>query len=552
MKEYPVAARAARRHDMKSASVEPQSERETGASNRPGQELASCWHTDPIDAVMLRLDADQGGLTDGEAKQRLRDYGPNRLPETPPPTLVEITLRQFRSPLIYVLGVAAAVSLALGEVKDAAFICGVLVINAIIGTIQEARAEKASQALRHLLTTRAAVKRDGQVRELNADLLVPGDVVLLESGNRVPADARLLGAHGLEVDESLLTGESLPVLKDPRWRGTQDTPLADRRNMVHAGSMVSRGRAQAIVVATGIHSAIGSLALDILAPESGKPPLVYRMEQFTRLIAISILSAAAIVATLGSILGGYTLTEMFLFGVALAVSAIPEGLPVALTVALAIGTTRMARRGVIVRRLTAVEGLGSCTLIASDKTGTLTCNELTVREVRLPDGATYQVAGEGFVPKGRFLRDGQPIEPDEGSRLADLARAVVLCNEADLHHVDNSWILWWWNMHDLERRMMLKVDEQRRTTQYLRYRQSGLSKGEAGARVRTYYPTYGDPDDLPEASPEDNHLPPELKRRIDRYVQKRLEIDGDSLMKEMEASTTFNALVRKEIKNGKL
>ncbi len=424
---------------MRSASPETPSQRETGAGDRPGQELVSSWHSDPMDAVLTRLEAGQGGLTDGEAQQRLRDYGPNLIPETPPPTLVQITLRQFRSPLIYVLGVAAAVSLALGEVKDAAFICGVLLINAIIGTIQEARAEKASQALRHLLTTRATVKRDGQVREFNAELLVPGDVMLLESGNRVPADARLLGAHGLEVDESLLTGESLPVLKDPLWAGAPDTPLADQRNMVHAGSMISRGRAQAIVVATGIRSAIGSLALDILAPESGKPPLVYRMEQFTRLIAISILSAAAIVAILGSILGGYTVSEMFLFGVALAVSAIPEGLPVALTVALAIGTTRMARRGVIVRRLTAVEGLGSCTLIASDKTGTLTCNELTVREVRLPDGSIYEVAGEGFVPEGRFLRDGRPIEPDEGSRLADLARAVVLCNEADLHHVNSGW-----------------------------------------------------------------------------------------------------------------
>jgi len=388
---------------------------------------------------LRQLRAGQTGLTEEEAERRLVDYGPNRLPESPPPTVLQIGLRQFRSPLIYVLGVAALVALALGEVKDAAFICGVLLINAIIGTIQEARAEQASQALRRMLTVRAAVKRDGQVREIDADRLVPGDVVLLESGNRIPADARVLGAHGLEVDESLLTGESLPVVKDPLWTGPDETALADRRNMVFAGSMVSRGRAQVIVVATGVRSAIGSLALDMLAPESGKPPLVHRMQQFTRLIAVSVLGAAAVVAVLGILLGGYTITEMFLFGVALAVSAIPEGLPVALTVALAIGTTRMARRGVIVRRLVAVEGLGSCTLIASDKTGTLTCNELTVRQARLPDGTTYDVTGEGFVPDGRFLRDDRAIEPDEGARLADLARAVVLCNEADLHHVDGGW-----------------------------------------------------------------------------------------------------------------
>ncbi len=410
-----------------------------GASTQDGTTQNSGWHTDPINEVLLRLGADKAGLTAEGAAQRLLDHGPNALPESPPPSVFEIAARQFRSPLIYVLGLAACVSLALGEAKDAAFICGVLIINAIIGTIQESRAEKASQALRQMLTTHASVRRDGQVREINADQVVPGDVIWLESGNRVPADARLLGAHGLETDESLLTGESLPVLKDPLWTGPVDTPLADRRNMVHAGSNVSRGRAQAIVVATGIRSALGSLALDMLAPGSGKPPLVYRMEQFTRLIAISVLSAATIVAIMGSALGGYSVTEMFLFGVALAVSAIPEGLPVALTVALAIGTTRMARRGVIVRRLAAVEGLGSCTLIASDKTGTLTCNELTVREVRLPDGSTYEVVGEGFVPEGRFLRDGRPIEPDEGSRLADLARAVILCNEADLHHADGSW-----------------------------------------------------------------------------------------------------------------
>jgi Ca2+-transporting ATPase len=410
-----------------------------GQGEEAGSATAGPWHTGPIDAVLQRVGADPGGLTDQQAELRLKEFGPNRLPETPPPTLVQIVLRQFRSPLIYVLGIAAVVSLALGEVKDAAFICGVLLINAIIGTIQEARAEKASQALRHLLTTRATVKRNRQIRELDAEVVVPGDILLLESGHRVPADGRLLGAHGLEVDESLLTGESLPVLKDPNWQGAADTPMADCRNMVHAGSIVSRGRAQVVVTETGVRSAIGKLALDVLAPESGRPPLILRMEQFTRLIAIGVLSAAALVATLGAVLGGYTITEMFMFGVALAVSAIPEGLPVALTVALAIGTTRMARRGVIVRRLAAVEGLGSCTLIASDKTGTLTCNELTVRQVRLADGTKYEVTGEGFVPDGRFLLEGQPVEPDEGARLADLARASVLCNEADLHHADTSW-----------------------------------------------------------------------------------------------------------------
>jgi magnesium-transporting ATPase (P-type) len=268
---------------------------------------------------------------------------------------------------------------------------------------------------------------------------VPGDVVYLESGNRVPADIRLIAAHGLEVDESLLTGESLPVAKRADWSGSPGTPLADRLNMLHAGAMVARGRCHGAVVATGASSAIGSLALDVIRSEGGRPPLVERMERFTRRIALVVLVAAAGIAVMGVVMGRYAITEMFMFGVALAVSAIPEGLPVALTVALAIGTTRMARRGVIVRRLAAVEGLGSCTLIASDKTGTLTCNELTVQQVRSPDGSIYDVTGQGFVPEGRFLKEGLPVEPDQATALADLARSATLCNEGELLRRDGGW-----------------------------------------------------------------------------------------------------------------
>jgi len=315
----------------------------------------------------------------------------------------------------------------------------VLLINAVIGTVQEARAERASQALQKLLHIRAAVRRSHRVLDVDAETLVPGDVVYLESGNRVPADIRLIAAHGLEVDESLLTGESLPVAKQADWSGTPGTPLADRLNMLHAGAMVARGRCHGAVVATGTNSAIGSLALDVIRSEGGRPPLVERMERFTRRIAIAVLVAAAGIAVLGVVIGRYAVTEMFMFGVALAVSAIPEGLPVALTVALAIGTTRMARRGVIVRRLAAVEGLGSCTLIASDKTGTLTCNELTVQQVRSPDGRIYGVTGEGFVPEGGFLVDGLPVEPDQAAALEDLACSVTLCNEAELLQRDGGW-----------------------------------------------------------------------------------------------------------------
>ena len=397
------------------------------------------WFTMNRADVLDCLSTVSGGLSDEEAASRLAHVGPNTLPRRKPPGLIEILLRQFRSPLIYLLAIAAAVSLAIGEAKDAAFILGVLLINAIIGTVQEARAERASQALQQLLRIRAAVRRSHRVLDVDAETLVPGDVVYLESGNRVPADIRLIAAHGLEVDESLLTGESLPVAKNPDWSGSPGTPIADRLNMLHAGAMVARGRCHGVVVATGAKSAIGSLALDVIRSEGGRPPLVERMERFTRRIAMVVLFAAAGIAVMGVFLGRYAVTEMFMFGVALAVSAIPEGLPVALTVALAIGTTRMARRGVIVRRLAAVEGLGSCTLIASDKTGTLTCNELTVQQVRSPAGRVYEVTGQGFVPDGRFLADGVPIEPDQAADLADLARTVTLCNEGELLRRDGDW-----------------------------------------------------------------------------------------------------------------
>ena len=398
------------------------------------------WYAMDLSAVLGAFSTTTGGLDEQEAAQRLKQYGPNTLPRQRPPGLIEIMLRQFRSPLIYLLGIAAAVSLLIGEGKDAAFIMGVLLINAIIGTLQEARAERASQALQQLLRIRAAVRRGHRVLDVDAETLVPGDVVYLESGNRVPADIRMIAAHGLEVDESLLTGESLPVAKRPDWSGRPGTLLADRLNMLHAGTMVARGRCHGIVVATGARSAIGSLALDVMRAEGGRPPLVERMEAFTRRIALAVLVAAGGIAVIGIVVGDYGITEMFMFGVALAVSAIPEGLPVALTVALAIGTTRMARRGVIVRRLAAVEGLGSCTLIASDKTGTLTCNELTVQQVRSPEGRIYAVTGQGFEPDGRFLLGGLPLEPDQAAALADLARTVTLCNEGELLRRDGEWI----------------------------------------------------------------------------------------------------------------
>jgi len=255
----------------------------------------------------------------------------------------------------------------------------------------------------------------------------------------VPADIRLLTTRGLEVDESLLTGESLPVLKDESWVGEVNTQIADRLNIAHAGSIVTRGRAKGLVVSTGMFTAVGLLALDIEGAKGGEPPLINRMKSFSRVIAVAVLLLAFVIGALNVLMGRYDTAEMLLFVVALAVAAIPEGLPVAMTVALAIATTKMARRGVIVRRLPAVEGMGSCTYIATDKTGTVTRNELTVKEVYLHADKIFEVTGSGFVPEGQVLHDGKPIDMTSNPEIEEIAKAAVLCNEADLHHSDNGW-----------------------------------------------------------------------------------------------------------------
>jgi len=397
------------------------------------------WHTLALFALRERLNAGDRGLTEAEARSRLTTHGPNQLPEAPPPSLWAMVLRQFASPLIYILIIAALVSIFIGEYKDAGFIAAVLLINALIGSYQEWKAEQSSQALRKFLRIRATVERDGNVREIPAEEVVPGDIIWLESGNRVAADLRLLTVQGLEVNESLLTGESLPVAKDPSWSGSENAPVGDRANMAFAGSIVTRGRAKGIVVATGTSTMVGQLALDVAGATAGKPPLLDRMERFTNVVAAATLVLSVAIGAIAVLTGRYGVTEMFLFAIALAVSAIPEGLPVAMTVALAIATNRMARRGVIVRRLTAVEGLGSCTLVATDKTGTLTVNELTVREVRLPYGDVFSVTGEGFEPNGEVLAQGRRVRASDHASLESLALAGLLCNEADLYQRNGVW-----------------------------------------------------------------------------------------------------------------
>jgi Ca2+-transporting ATPase len=396
-------------------------------------------HTLTADETLTALDASRHGLTHEIASERLIQYGRNVLPRTKPPGMAMVFLHQFASPLIYVLVAAALLSLVIQEWSDAGFITAVLVINAIIGTIQEYSAQKAASALQELVTTRSRVMREGDSYEINAEEVVPGDIVLLESGDRVPADVRLFSCLDLEIDESLLTGESTAVLKNADTVLKADTVLGDRKNMAFAGSLVARGRGRGVVVHTALATELGRIAVAVLTRPQTKAPLLIRMERFTHRVAIAV-GLAAIIMALVAFSRGMPLSEIFLLAVALAVSAIPEGLPVALTVALAIGIRRMAKRHVIVRRLVAVEALGSCTFIATDKTGTLTVNELTVKRVAFPYQDDWEVSGQGMIPQGTFITPVGSLSLEEEARLTRLCQAAVLTNDGFLGHRNNMWV----------------------------------------------------------------------------------------------------------------
>ncbi|MGE5169924.1 MAG: cation-translocating P-type ATPase [Rudaea sp.] len=396
-------------------------------------------HALTADEAMRELATGPAGLDAPEATARLRTFGRNALPRAKPPRLGVVFLRQFKSPLIYVLLAAALVSLLLRDWSDAAFILAVLLVNAAIGTYQEYSAERSADALRSLVSPRARVVRGGTAHDVDAELLVPGDVALLESGAKVPADLRLVTAHNFAVDESLLTGESLPLTKSADAVLESEVPLSERLTMVFAGSIVTSGRARGVVVATGTGTQLGRIATTVLERPAPKPPLIVRMERFTRVIAVGVAVAAVVVGAV-ALARGATVAEVFVLAVALAVSAIPEGLPVALTVALAVGMQRMARRNVIVRRLVAVEALGSCTLIASDKTGTLTVNQLTVRKIQFPGEPPWEVTGEGLDPRGTLVLPQGADRARHEAQLARMAHAAALANEGVLVERDGRFV----------------------------------------------------------------------------------------------------------------
>lgn len=395
-------------------------------------------YTIPAEKVLDALDSSVDGLSHRDAVSRLEKYGYNTLPKAKLPGIFAVFLNQFKSPLIYVLVAAAILSVVIREWSDAGFITAVLILNAIIGSIQESSAQRAAVALRELVNIKSRVLRQAEAYEINAEELVPGDIVMLESGDKVPADLRLFVSNDLKVDESLLTGESLPVLKDSSVVLTDDVVLGDRINMLYTGTLVVRGRARGVVVKTALDTMLGSIASDVLFQKQPKAPLQVRMDRFTHRVAIFVGLAALLMFAV-AVTQGTPADEVFMLAVALAVSVIPEGLPVALTVALAIGMRRMAKRNVIVRRLLAVEALGSCTLIATDKTGTLTVNQLTASSLVFPNDDAWEISGEGIEPEGEITLSREAASADRVKMLERLCQAAVLTNEGFFGRTDSGW-----------------------------------------------------------------------------------------------------------------
>jgi cation-transporting ATPase F len=346
-------------------------------------------------------------------------------------------LRQFHHPLIYVLLAAGVITAALGEYVDSAVIFGVVVVNAIVGFIQESKAEAALEGLRSMVRTHTKVVRDGHERTVPSDELVPGDLVLLDAGDKVPADVRLTRQSELRVNESALTGESVPVAKDETVL-PEAIPVADRRNMAYSGTLVTTGSGAGIVTATGAETELGAIHRLVGAAETLATPLTQKLAGFSKILTVGILALAAATFAVG-LLRGQNAVETFTAAIALAVGAIPEGLPAAVTITLAIGVARMARRRAVIRRLPAVETLGSTTVICSDKTGTLTENQMTVRAVWTPSGQ-FEVTGSGYVPRGSFrATTGTPVAADTDQALRWSLLAGAACNDAALTEQDGRW-----------------------------------------------------------------------------------------------------------------
>ncbi|MBN2547520.1 MAG: cation-translocating P-type ATPase [Anaerolineales bacterium] len=400
----------------------------TGISSQKARES---WHALGAEDILSELRTmSERGLSSEEAARRLQEYGLNQLTEAPPPTFLQMLWEQLNNFVVIMLIIAAVISAVLGDVVEAAAILAIVVLNATLGIIQERRAEQALAALRKLAAPEAHVIRDGSRITIPSRELVPGDLVLLEAGNYIPADVRLLEAVNLRVEEAALTGESVPVQKDATIRLEADVPIGDRRNTAFMGTLVSYGRGRGVVVDTGMLTQIGMIAKMLQSVEQEPTPLQRRLDQLGKMLGWACLVICAVVFAVGW-LRGYNPLEMFIVAVSLAIAAVPEGLPAVVTISLALGMREMIKRHALIRRLSSVETLGSATVICSDKTGTLTQNEMTATRMWV-DGKFIHITGTGYTPQGEFRRDGAPVNIADYPGMLTNLWVATLNNDAAL------------------------------------------------------------------------------------------------------------------------
>ncbi|MCL7422098.1 MAG: cation-transporting P-type ATPase [Methylobacter sp.] len=396
------------------------------------------WHSLPTQQVIERLETAQDGLSDHDAQMRLLKFGANRLPQPKTRGPLRRFLAQFHNLLIYVLIAAGVVTALLDHWIDTYVIAAVVVLNAVIGFVQEGKAEKALDAIRHMLAPRATVIRNGHRSGIPAEDLVPGDIVMIEPGDKVPADLRLITAKGLQIQEAVLTGESVAVEKSVN-PVQEEADLGDRFSMAYSGTLVAAGHGKAVVVGTGADTEIGRISGMLSSIEELTTPLLKQMAVFSRWLTLAILLIAGGVFAFGLQVLGEDPSAMFMTVVGLAVAAIPEGLPAILTVTLAIGVQRMASRNAIIRRLPAVETLGAVSIICSDKTGTLTRNEMTLRSI-VTSTERYETSGVGYDPSGEFLLGGDRVAPAQRPILARILQTGALCNDSALRRKNGLWV----------------------------------------------------------------------------------------------------------------
>lgn len=396
---------------------------------------SSLWHSLSVETVYAQLASGPAGLTQAEASRRLAEFGPNELEAAGRISPWALLLAQFKNVLIIILLVATALSAVLGHGVEAIAISVIVLFAVFLGFIQEYRAERALEALRKMAAPVATVLRDGAEARIPARELVPGDMVILQVGDKVPADLRLIEAVNMQVSEAVLTGESVPVEKQSAPLEEAEIPLGNRKNMAYAGTAVTYGRGRGIVVATGMKTEFGKIAEMLQTVKTERTPLQENLDRMGHILARAALVVVALIVSLG-LLRGHSFIEMFVFGIALAVAVVPEALPAVVTISLAIGVKRMVRRNALVRRLPAVETLGCTNVICTDKTGTLTRGEMVVRKVYVA-GQMLSVTGDGYEPRGQFLQDSRSVEPSPPLNL--LLQASALASDATIVHRNGTW-----------------------------------------------------------------------------------------------------------------